>query len=501
MSQRPFHRRICLRSPVVAALLAIGLGFPLLPGAARAGNGFSFLSQGAKSAGRGGAGVALGEDALSVAANPAALLELQGARVDGTVVISIERKATRKVGAADTEEDSSTYALPVVGFSFDPFAEEGPAFGAGSDFRVGFSLQQPIEYVLSPTVTGAARVHETLAVGLSFLALFTYVDLDGGGSSSGGGGGGDLEFTPGGVVRLHRQPDGRPIDPPQEFDAGTGVPLTWAEVYKALGAGQSGGSGPSVDFEIKSLLGLGIAGQAGVLFTPHPLVSIGVSARSPGIIFEPRGKGVIDFTRVIKAARESPETSEILDLAFGTFLPDGGARGFKAEYDVSTESLIVPGQASIGIAGWPHPRWLVTAEARMIWWKASSFDTIKIKATNGSNRDFNELNGGDSFELRYRLEWENQLVLAAGTSVGVTPWLTLRAGYNYGKNPVPEKRLAVNRSLIEHHATAGASFYLGCLDLDLAYVYGFQAQGTLRSSGTRFIVEQHVVYVGIGYAF
>jgi long-chain fatty acid transport protein len=56
-------------------------------------------------------------------------------------------------------------------------------------------------------------------------------------------------------------------------------------------------------------------------------------------------------------------------------------------------------------------------------------------------------------------EWENQLVVAVGGAYEVMPALTLRAGYNYGKNPVPDKFVnALFPAIVEHHLTLGAGY-------------------------------------------
>jgi len=474
--------------------------------AASANDGLAPIAPGAKAAGRGGASVAVADDALSAHANPALLSEIPGIRADLGVMILNERRAVRKGSGADAVVDRNTATLPLpsFGLSWDPC--EGPgldedgAEGASrpSDIRIGFGLFQPILAVPSPTVTVAWRPHPSLAIGGSLQMLLSYLTID----STGSVGSNNTEYTPGGIVRTFRRPDGTPVDPPEPVFVEPGVAATWAEVYEVVEDASASGTAPRAGtaLELQGIFGVGLAAQAGLLWSPLDALSIGLSARSPGVVFAPRGEAEIDFTDAILAAKDTPGLEPILDSALETYLPDGGANGFQSTYDIEADRIILPPEIAVGVAIRPLDRLLLACDVKWIGWSHAT-QVVEIEGTNGSNRDFNEINGGDSLVYRYRLDWKDQLVLGIGASVSVTRWLTLRLGYRHGNDPVPAERVTAHGFTITDHVTGGLSVYLGDWDLDLAYVYGVQTDGEVPTRNATFEVDQHIIWLGVGVRF
>src|SRR5262249_6613833 len=151
----------------------------------------------------------------------------------------------------------------------------------------------------------------------------------------------------GGTLRVFRDPAGARVDPPRVFDAGGGETVTWAEVYdevqtigKASSSSSSGAPRSSIAFELEDVFGAGVAAQGGLLWSPHEAVSVGLSGRTPGVIFHPRGEATIDFSSAVQAAAETPGVATLLDAALGTYLPDAGAKGFRARYDIEADRII-----------------------------------------------------------------------------------------------------------------------------------------------------------------
>ena len=159
---------------------------------------------------------------------------------------------------------------------------------------------------------------------------------------------------------------------------------------------------------------------------------------------------------------------------------------------------MVPPSISLGIAWWPMPNWLITADLRWIGWK-STFDEIKLKGTGIDNRDLQEIAGGTSIDYTFRFDWSDQIVFAFGTTFAVNDWLLLRAGFNHGDNPVPTSSVSASGMVIENHITAGASLRFGSWDVDLSYVYGLPI--LVREPQSAFKIEQHQLYIGVGYQF
>jgi len=97
-------------------------------------------------------------------------------------------------------------------------------------------------------------------------------------------------------------------------------------------------------------------------------------------------------------------------------------------------------------------------------------------------------------------EWKDQYVIALGATFGVTDWLVVRAGFNHGNNPVPDRTASATPFVIENHVTVGFSLYPGGWDIDVAYVYGLP-QRVRTSPESSFAYEEHALAIGVGYSF
>jgi hypothetical protein len=317
----------------------------------------------------------------------------------------------------------------------------------------------------------------------------------------GGPSSGEPDFLPGGDVFVYRQADGTPVNPPQPFTAGTGRQVTWAEVFSLTANGPSSGSSPDEGatlLEINDLLGMGVSGQFGLLWRPHDSLSIGFSGRTPGYILSPSGEGKLLLDAAVEELKQDPAVGALLGALIETYLPNGGANGLSAVYDVEADHLVLPPVVKVGISWWPHKRFMLSLDMSYIGW-SFGFDEIELKATGGRNEDLNALNGSPTIRYTFRLDWEDQFVIALGAAWSLRDWLTIRAGFNHGKNPIPDSTITANSLGVETHGSIGASFYLGDWDLDIGYVYGAPLE--VKLPGEVFKAEQHALYLGVTYAF
>jgi long-chain fatty acid transport protein len=73
--------------------------------------------------------------------------------------------------------------------------------------------------------------------------------------------------------------------------------------------------------------------------------------------------------------------------------------------------------------------------------------------------------------------WEDQTVIKIGVSWNYTPKLTLRAGFNHGDNPIPNDQVLFNMlapAVVEDHLTLGATYMLSeTMELSASYVHAF----------------------------
>ncbi len=123
------------------------------------------------------------------------------------------------------------------------------------------------------------------------------------------------------------------------------------------------------------------------------------------------------------------------------------------EYDAEVDGFTWPQSVEAGLAVRPTPRLLLALDAAWHNWEA--FDAVTIRATNprqaGAPRDV---------RIRLQADWRDQWVVAVGGAYDMIPAvLTLRAGYNFGNNPVPARTMSPPVQVIyEHHVAAGVGY-------------------------------------------
>ncbi len=69
----------------------------------------------------------------------------------------------------------------------------------------------------------------------------------------------------------------------------------------------------------------------------------------------------------------------------------------------------------------------------------------------------------------------DRLEIVGSPDYRVSDRLTLRAGYNYGENPVPDETLTpLFPATVEHHASVGASWLKGTVNYEIALEHAFK---------------------------
>ena len=150
--------------------------------------------------------------------------------------------------------------------------------------------------------------------------------------------------------------------------------------------------------------------------------------------------------------------------------------------DVKAEGIDVPQEFGMGIAIQQTPRFLWSAEIDWInWSNAVKKTTLKVK-------DPDRPTPFPSFNFTNDLDWNNQVVYALGIALSATETLTLRAGYNYAKDPVPSNSLTPLLSPItEQHIALGLSYRPEkTWRMDFSYLLDRRASDTYTNPNTPF---------------
>jgi len=143
--------------------------------------------------------------------------------------------------------------------------------------------------------------------------------------------------------------------------------------------------------------------------------------------------------------------------------------------DAKMNDFTWPQQVEAGVAFRATDKLMFAFDITWINW-ANAIKDVTVVATNPNAA---VPAGYETLNVPFALKWEDQWVFAFGVQYELNPTWTLRAGYNYGANPVPSQNLSpLFPAIVEHHLTFGASVKMGDWDLDFAIEHAFQNSDT-----------------------
>lgn len=139
-----------------------------------------------------------------------------------------------------------------------------------------------------------------------------------------------------------------------------------------------------------------------------------------------------------------------LKLEGGDLLMNHEADGLgRVRYrNASVSGLSLPAELGFGLAFAANDSWDLSAEINWLDWSRAARSS-RLSA-DSPDRD----GVPETVSLSSPLEWRDQYVVAIGAQHQWSPTTQLRFGYNYGRNPVPDRNLSPNFNLISEHAFA-----------------------------------------------
>lgn len=463
-------------SAVAAALTATVVCSP----AALATNGYFVHGYGTLSNGMGGVGVALPQDSIAAATNPAGMAWI-GNRADFSMTLfSPRRDATldaRKLngtagpgggGASATESSGATlFLIPDAGFAMDM-----------SGLTMGFTIY----------ANGGMNTRYN-----------NNVFAEG--------------FGP--AVPGFWNAVGNPGSPPPFPNMGTlGVNL--AQVIMApsistkLGDSNSVGASLLVGYQRFRAYGLGLF--QGLSSAPNNVTNKGDDdAWGSGIRLGWTGK----LTNYLSVGATA--SSKIYMQKFDQYK---GLFAEKGKFDI-------PANYAVGLALTPDDQWTLGFDVERIL-----YGDVKAIANEGPTAD--ELLSGLAYSLSggtqggvsrplgtdngFGFGWKNQTVYKLGVAYKYDDQWTLRAGLNYGKSPIDSSQNLFNiiaPGVVEKHATLGFSYnptkantisvaYMHAFRADQSYVYNNQATAPIfgpQSYNTRIGMSQNSIEAAYAWKF
>jgi len=220
-------------------------------------------------------------------------------------------------------------------------------------------------------------------------------------------------------------------------------------------------------------MGSGFAGKVGLTYAATPRLSLGAVYQSETALGDLKtdqasmSMGVSIDPGVLQG---SP-TGEYVDM----ILPLAG--------EIAVEDFQWPATYGIGAAFRPTDRLVLVADVKRIAWSQvmEDFEMTFTADAVPENGPF----GGLAMDATLFQEWDDQTVFAGGAAYQMTPALTVRAGFNYGKNPVPAQFLnALFPAIVESHVTYGAGYaFHPRTRLDVSIMHGLDTADTNAGNG------------------
>lgn len=143
----------------------------------------------------------------------------------------------------------------------------------------------------------------------------------------------------------------------------------------------------------------------------------------------------------------------------------------------------MPATVGLGLAWQMNDKFMVAADVKDVLW-SRSMNTVTIYKNGAVYAPFQQ-------------DWNDQVVLSLGVAYRFNDALTGRAGYNHGKNPIPDQ--FVNYlwpAIIENHYTAGFGYAISkqsTVDFALTYAPQVSVTGTGSNppGGNKGMIIEH----------
>ena len=396
-------------------------------------NGLYQNGHGARAKALGGAGSIVTDDPLSaVASNPASLTTVEGV----------------------------AFSLGAVGlFADGEFENAANPGGVDLGTDAGFGAELALTIPLCPKATlGLGMVPES-----TLRAEWAYNDTNPGATGN--------ALVPGGVSYGFQRHESEIIV--LRSALGLGVQLT-----DTLSVGASAGliyndnrlTAPYI-FQshpglagLKTLLdleadGFGVDGQVGALWRPNGQWAFALTWKSPS---EVHAKG--DATGDVGQQLGQPSVP--------------------FHYDAEVQNRF-PQSFTLGAAWQPTEQWRLLGQVDWINWE-DAFDVLRVRLRNGDSGIINGVLGSTSLDDDAPLNWENRFVFRTGVEYSATESIRLRAGYSYGKSPVPDATLTpLTAVILEHTIGLGVGWSSGRWAVDAAWQWDLPTTRDVGASALR----------------
>jgi long-chain fatty acid transport protein len=473
------------RAMMTRAAAALFVLVLLAPGA-YATNGMNLEGYGPMSVGMGGTGFAFWNGTAAVMNNPATLgLLTNGMRLDlalGSLGPDVEAILHTPGGTIGAASSATAFYMPAIGFVMkrNAFAFGICVFsqgGMGTEYGKDSWMSDPSQGANTALKQGLVNRSE---VGVGRVIVPVTYDVN---EKLTLGVTGDFVWAGMDLQMAMSEPQFQNLANPAAQTLGTasGTLVTaFGSLYEPFG-----GTGISrlyhADFDFSNTSaftgearGYGVAGKIGALYKVNDRLSIGGTYHTKTSLGD------------LKTDNATLEMGVNVDP--GVFV--GSPSGSYQDMDIPVTGKIAvkdfewPAMLGAGVACKPVERLLLAMDLKYIFW-SSVMENFTMSFTADKTAE-NGAFAGLTMDATLFQKWENQAVIALGGAFEATDKLTVRAGYNYGKNPIPDKYLnALFPAIVENHATFGAGYKItDAVSGDASLAYAFTKNATNPGNGS-----------------
>jgi long-chain fatty acid transport protein len=197
--------------------------------------------------------------------------------------------------------------------------------------------------------------------------------------------------------------------------------------------------------KIKNLSGVGPGFAYGILYKPNKKISFGFAYTSRSFYGDwQTDKGYLELSGLLSNK-------------------DGG--GFRGNYKVKLIDFQMPQRVGFGIAIRPTDRLLIGFDADWVDW-SNSLKKTKLKLYDGD---------GPDKVMNLSLKYRDVYIFGIGGEYKVTERFTIRAGYEYVSDLVPDEANFHMFQLFSyvHHITFGMGYNFGPFEINFGFYRGF----------------------------
>jgi long-chain fatty acid transport protein len=444
--------------------------------------GFNALTMG-----RGGATIGVFDNAGLMMSNPAGISFLKESVLDGSFSLMIPGVHFAN-GVNDVSGKTNYFPLPDIGYVHHYEGSDITwgvgAFtqgGMGADFMLNHNLfrnadgsyaQQQYHSklaVMQGGVSASYRLSPQFSVGVSAHLVY-----------------GQMEFS-------------MPYSLAPSIMKGVINPatgMTFGDMFSGpQSAGGFGYTEVTAAADMSGLTAFGFSGKIGIAYRLNDNFTVGATYTSPSALTFKNGRAKMDMTAQLNNAfglavqgyiahnpgATQTQAQQAVMAQFGGLGIDL-SKGVAASYDLEAK-MKFPQSFGVGLGYKVAQNLQFALDVEWVNWK-NAFDKMGLALSNGDNANVNRMLGNSgNVGLDFPLNWKDSYSIRLGLEYAASAPLTLRAGYAYGSNPVPESTIfPVFPAVVENHVMIGASYRLiEVLSLNAAYELALNNSETASS--------------------